>query len=181
MTTALMLVERGFQDEEYVYAYYRMREEGWSVLVWAPDGKPVRGNYGVPALVNTSAFTADAISADVIVIPGGFESPDRLREREDVQGMVRRQHEEGKLIAAICHGPWVLISAGICSGRRMTGYKSIAPDIRNAGATYVDGPVVVDGNIITAQHYRDNGAFMRAVVNRAGAKIQYTEGPHAVF
>jgi len=165
---AVMLVESGFQDEEFVYPYYRMLEEGWSVGVATPDGKDRTGKFGVPA--RATQRTDFAGLPDVLVIPGGFESPDRLRAREEVQALVKRMDEAGRVIAAICHGPWVLVSAGICKGRTLTGYDSITPDLWNAGAIVrTDVGVVRDRNLITARHYRDNGAFMREVIQHACA------------
>lgn len=159
---AVILVERGFQDEEFVYPYYRMLEEGWRVDVATPGGADVFGKYGVPARATTSIEGLGKYG--VVVIPGGFESPDRLRMRPDVQGFVRRSFNDGSLIAAICHGPWVCISAGIVKDRKVTGYESIADDLGNAGGVYRNERVVTDGNLITAQHYKDNGAFMKAVI-----------------
>ena len=162
MITALILVESGFQDEELIYPYYRMQEEGWTVHVASPDGKERFGKYGVPAKVSSPLMINPVY--DVLFIPGGFECPDRLRISTVVQDIVRAYHNEHKLIAAICHGPWVLISAGICKGRTMTGYQSIRPDLENAGAVYKDAAVVVDGNLVTAQHYKHNGVFMFEVM-----------------
>lgn len=161
-----MLVERGFQDEEFVYPYYRMLEEGWSVDVATPEGVVVTGKHGTPARANVSLEGLG--NYGVVVIPGGFESPDRLRMRLDVQEFVKREFLRGSLIAAICHGPWVCISAGIVDGKRVTGYESIKPDLHNAGGIVLEDRVVKDGNFITAQHYKDNGPFMKAVVSWSG-------------
>lgn len=161
---AVILVERGFQDEEFIYPYYRMLEDGWIVNVASPSGDVVNGKFGVPARVDRVIGNLEVQNYDAVILPGGFEAPDRLRMRRDVQYFVREMWLAGKLVAAICHGPWILISAGIAKGRRMTGYESIWPDIVNAGADLVEQPVVVEGNLITAQHYRDNGAFMKSVV-----------------
>jgi len=106
----------------------------------------------------------DSSRFDVVILPGGFEAPDRLRLRKEVLKFVKEMYEYNKIVAAICHGPWICISAGILKGKRATGYISIADDIRNAGATYVDEDVVVDGNLITSPHYRNNGDFMKAVI-----------------
>ena len=180
MTRALILVERGFQDEEFVYPYYRMLEEGWKVDVATPTGEDVLGKYGVPARA-TAKIDATA-NYDVLVVPGGFESPDRLRANVSVQLLVRRHNDAGKLIAAICHGPWVLISAVIVHGRRLTGYDSIAPDLINAGAYYTGESVTVDRNLITARHYRDNGYFMKALIAAVAAREsrQFEEAAHAL-
>ena len=178
MTRAVMLVERGFQDEEYVYAYYRMLEEGWAVDVASPDGKTVHGKFGVPARVTTSIELVCGVKYDAVVLPGGFECPDRLRMRKDVQMIVRWHCEEGSLVAAICHAPSILVSAGVCKGRTMTGYESIKDDIVNAGADYRDESVVVDRNIITSPHYRDNGPFMKAVVGWFPRNNRWDDAAH---
>lgn len=166
---AVILIDRGFQDEEFIYPYYRMLEEGWDVTVASPRGEACSGKYGVPAR-NSSLALYNALQLkwqdfDLVLIPGGYESPDRLREHENICQFVSLMWAHNKIVAAICHGPWVLISAGICSGRKMTGYKSIHADLKNAGAFVNDtDAVVVDEHMITAQHYRDNGPFMRAVI-----------------
>jgi protease I len=180
VTRALILVERGFQDEEFVYPYYRMLEEGWQVDVATPTGADVHGKYGVPARATLKIGAARLY--DVVVIPGGFESPDRLRMMESVQEVVNRHDEPGKFLAAICHGPWVLISAGVLKGRRVTGYDSIAHDLRNAGAYYTGESVTVDRNLITARHYRDNGYFMKALIAAVTSREsrQFEEATHAL-
>lgn len=166
---AALIVESGFQDEEFVYPLYRMREEGWSVRVATPDGNDRLGKYGVPARATTTIKALGEDLPDVLVIPGGFECPDRLRGRDDVQQLLLEMSKDRRLIAAICHGPWVLISAGLAFGAKMTGYQSIAPDILNAGAEYIDDFVVIDKKrrLVTARHYNDNGHFMRAVIQEA--------------
>jgi protease I len=182
MTRAVILVEQGFQDEEFVFPYYRMLEEGWRVDIASPDGAARTGKYGVPARVNRIVGNLAPEEYDVVLIPGGFECPDRLRVSEPTIAFVRAMHAAGKLVAAICHAPWVLVSAGLCPGRRMTGYKSIKADLMNAGAIFEDSPVVEDRNIITAPHYRENGPFMRAVVQHVNTqrRDQFTEGAHAI-
>ena len=164
MYKAVILVANGFQDEEYVYPYYRMLEEGWRVDVASISGLDVFGKYGVPARVNRSAEQLSPEDYDLVFIPGGFESPDRLRADKAVCQFVEAMYDDGRLVAAICHGPWVCITAGIMHGRNATGYKSIRADIINAGALYLDQPVVCDGNLITGRHYKDNPDFMREVI-----------------
>jgi protease I len=161
---AVMLVDAGFQDEEHVYAYYRMKEELWTVDIATPDGKDRFGKFGVPARANAVIANLKVDDYDAVVIPGGFESPDRLRLTFAPE-FVRRMFERKKLCAAICHGPSVLISAQIVRGRKVTAFLAIKDDLVNAGAEYLDLPVVVDGNLITAPHYRNNGDFGRAVVS----------------
>lgn len=169
---ALIVAAAGFQDEEFVYPYYRMLEEGWKVTVGTPDGKDVFGKYGVPARASMAlkGWVPQGwdLPWDVLVIPGGFESPDRLRIIQEVLSIVRGMDILKRTIGAICHGPWVCISAGIVKGRVVTGYQSIRDDLVNAGANYNEALVVaVDRNLVTAQHYRDNGAFMRNVIEVA--------------
>jgi protease I len=180
MIRAVILVESGFQDEEFVFPYYRMIEEGWRVDIASPDGAARTGKYGVPARVNRIVGNLAPQEYDAVLIPGGFECPDRLRVNEPTISFVRAMHTAGKVVAAICHGPWVLISAGLCPGRRMTGYKSIKTDLVNAGAMFEESPVVVDANLVTAPHYQNNGAFMKAVIAWAPHREQFTEGAHAI-
>lgn len=182
MTRSVILVESGFQDEEFVYPYYRMLEEGWHVDIASPDGAPRSGKFGVPARANRVIGDLAAECYDVCIIPGGFECPDRLRVDEPTLSFVRRMDGAGKLIAAICHGPWVCISAGIVRGRHVCGYKSIRTDLENAGAHYSHAAVITDGNLITADHYRNNGDFMQTVVRyiKHHCREQFTESAHAI-
>lgn len=156
----------GFQDEEYIYPFYRLQEAGFHVEVATKDGAVVHGKYGVPARATMKTTDLDASRFDAVVLPGGFEAPDRVRLLPEVLEFVRHMDRQKKLVAAICHGPWIMISAGVTKGRRMTGYWSIEADLRNSGADYQHQvPVVVDGNVITSPHYNDNGVFMKAVVD----------------
>jgi protease I len=162
---AVIITAQGFQDEEFVYPYYRLQEAGFEVDVATKDKMTVSGKFGVPARPTVSADKLDSGRYDLVVLPGGFEAPDRLRVIPEVLEFIRRMDAARKPIAAICHGPWVLISAGIVRGRAMTGYWSIEADLRNAGADYRHKePVVVDGNLITSPHYQFNADFMRAVI-----------------
>ncbi|MBF0587651.1 MAG: type 1 glutamine amidotransferase, partial [Magnetococcales bacterium] len=164
MKRVAIIVAQNFQDEEFVYPYYRCLEEGYKTEVATPTGEMLVGKYGVPARATMATKDLDAKDFDAVILPGGFESPDRLRLRKEVLKFVREMDEQGKLVAAICHGPWVVISAGTIKGRKATAYMSIADDMKNAGADYKEENLVIDGNLITAPHYNDNGPFMRAVV-----------------
>jgi len=155
----------GFQDEEVVYPYYRLLEEGYSTEVATKDGAVVYGKYGVPARATMATTDLKADDFDCVILPGGFEAPDRVRLLPEVLDFVRDVDKQKKLIAAICHGPWIMISAGITKGRKMTAFWSIEADMRNSGADYQHkAPLVIDGNIITSPHYNNNGDFMKAVV-----------------
>ena len=165
MKKAVIITAQNFQDEEVLYPYYRFKEEGIIVDIATPDGIECFGKYGVPARGNVDTKDLKVEDYDIVVLPGGFEAPDRLRLRKEVLEFVKKMYENGKLVAAICHGPWICISAGILKGKRATAFISIADDVRNAGAEYIDKDVVVDGNLITSPHYRNNGDFMKAILN----------------
>jgi len=170
MKRAVIITAPNFQDEEFTYPYYRLLEEEYHVDVATPDKVIVYGKYGVPAKPTIDTKDLKAVNYDLVVLPGGFEAPDRLRIRKEVLSFVKEMYESNKVVAAICHGPWICISAGIMKGKRATGYMSIADDIRNAGATYLEENVVIDGNLITAPHYRNNGEFMKAVIKIMNGK-----------
>ena len=164
MKKTVIITAQNFQDEEFTYPYYRLLEEGYSVDVATPDKSVVYGKYGVPARPTIDTKDLKAADYDLVILPGGFEAPDRLRIRKEVLSFVKDMYENNKVVAAICHGPWICISAGIIKGKKATGYMSIADDIRNAGAIYVEEDVVIDGNLITSPHYRNNGDFMKATI-----------------
>ena len=162
---AVIITAQGFQDEEFIYPYYRLLEAGFLVDVATKDKSLVFGKFGVPARPNISTVDLKAENYDLVFLPGGFEAPDRVRVLDEVLDFVRKMDSQNKLIAAICHGPWILISAGITKGRKMTAYWSIEADVRNSGADYQHKvPVVIDGNLITSPHYNNNGDFMKAVI-----------------
>ncbi|MCI0415656.1 type 1 glutamine amidotransferase [bacterium] len=166
MKKAVIITGPGFQDEEYIYPYYRLIEAGFQVDVATKDGAVVHGKYGNPAKATMSTSDLKVSDFDMVFIPGGFEAPDRVRIIPEVLEFIREMDKAGKLVAAICHGPWVLISAGITRGRRMTAYWSIEADVKNSGAEYLHKvPVVIDRNLITSPHYNNNADFMKAVVD----------------
>jgi protease I len=162
----VIITAPGFQDEEVIYPYYRLLEEQYHVDIATKDGADVFGKFGVPARATISTPELQADDYDAFILPGGFEAPDRVRLLPEVLEFVREMDGKNKLVAAICHGPWIMISAGITKGRKMTGYWSIEADLRNSGADYQHkAPLVIDRNFITSPHYNNNGEFMRAVVN----------------
>ena len=162
---AVIITGPGFQDEEVVYPYYRLLEAGFQTDIATKNGAVVYGKYGVPARATMATTDLDVNNFDLVVLPGGFEAPDRVRLMTEVLEFVRKMDEQKKLLAAICHGPWILISAGVTKGRKMTAFWSIEADLRNSGADYQHKvPVVVDGNLITSPHYENNGEFMKAVI-----------------
>ena len=164
MKRAVIITAQNFQDEEVTYPYYRLLEEGIAVDIATPDKKEVFGKYGVPARPTMDTKDLKAADFDLVVLPGGFEAPDRLRLRKEVLSFIKDMYENKKIVAAICHGPWLCVSAGILKGKKATAFMSIADDIRNAGAEYLEKDVVVDGNLVTSPHYRNNGDFMKATL-----------------
>ena len=170
MTKALIVVAQNFQDEEFVYPYYKLKEFA-EVYVASSDGEDRFGKYGVPARVTHKFSEINVNELDLLMIPGGFECPDRLRIDQDCLKIVRECAEKNILIAAICHGPWVLISAGVTKGIPMTGYLALHTDLANSGAKLdsTNGLVETD-NFITAQHYKNNPEFMLAVQKKLTRK-----------
>lgn len=172
---AVIITAEGFEDEEVMYPIIRLHEEGFAVDIATKGAKLVNGrlNFPLELMVRYYGKLVDATTLktedyDMVMIPGGFEAPDRVRQIPEVLEFVRNMHEQGKLVAAFCHGPWVLISAQLLKGKRATGYVGIKDDIINSGAEYVDEPAVEDGNLITSRHPRDIGPFMKAVLRRFG-------------
>lgn len=159
-----ILAEDLYEEMELWAPYYRLLEEGAEVLLVGTGTAAVyKGKHGYPVKVQTDASRVRAEDLDGIVVPGGF-APDRLRRYPAVLQLVRDLNEQGKLVASICHGPWVLVSARILKGRVSTSVPAIRDDVENAGSEWVDREVVVDGNLITSRHYDDIPAFNREIV-----------------
>ena len=159
-----VLIEQQYQEMEVWYPVYRLRDEGCKVvLVGTEAGKTYASKLGYPAKADVSAKDVTASQFAAIVIPGGF-CPDYIRRSEAMMKLVRDAHDQKKPLAAICHGPWVLCSSTALKGRKATCFHSIKDDVVNAGATYVDQDVVVDGHVITSRTPDDLPAFVRAIV-----------------
>jgi protease I len=159
-----ILAEDDYEDLELWYPYYRLLEAGHEVKVIGSGRKAVfvsKHGYEVRAEMNAS--DVDSVDFDAVVIPGGF-APDRLRRVPAVNELVRRMFKEGKVVAAICHAPSVLISANVLKGRKVTCFVSIKDDVMNAGARYKDEAVVVDGNLITSRFPADLPEFMKTLL-----------------
>jgi len=165
---AIILVAQGVQDQEFWYPYYRLQEAGFDVnVVVSGSCANITGKYGIPikGSCNTNELKHDGFY-DVIIIPGGWQAPEIMRQDKKILQFLHKADDDGLLIGAICHGPQVLISAGICYNRKMTCYKGMKDDLLNAGAQYIDKPVVVDNNIITAPHYDNNSDWMREIIKK---------------
>ena len=160
-----VLVADLYQELEFWYPYYRFKEAGAEVVaIGSEAGKVYKSKNGYPAKADRAASEASADQFDAVVIPGGY-APDLMRRDEHMVRFVREMHERGKIVAAICHAGWMLVSAGILQGKRATSFFSIRDDMRNAGAEWVDEPVVRDGNLITSRVPDDLPAFCRTILD----------------
>jgi protease I len=159
-----ILVEDLYEELELWYPYHRLREAGHEPILVGPEARTYKGKTGhYPA---TADMPVDAVKpADLagVIVPGGY-APDRMRRHRPLVDLVRVLHDDGKLVAAICHAGWLLVSAGVVRDRRATSFSSIREDMINAGAAWEDAPVVVDGNLVTSRHPDDLPDFMRAIL-----------------
>ena len=159
-----ILIEDFYQDLEVWYPILRLREEGFEVVTVEPNGRrDYRGKNGYPIEVDKNIADVDAKDFDAVVIPGGW-APDKLRLSKKILDFVKTLHDRGKVVASICHGGWVLASAGICKGKTLTSYLAIKDDLVHAGAKFVDREVVVDGNLITSRKPDDLPAFLKEII-----------------
>jgi protease I len=164
MPTAMLMAD-GFEDSEFRHPYDVLTCAGHDVVVVGPGGRtPLTGKKGKETVAQDLAVeraTPDMFQA--LVIPGGY-SPDRLRIVPAAVAFVAGMHAAGRPVAAICHGPWLLIEADLVRGRRLTGWASVQTDVLNAGGHWVDAPVVVDGLIITSRAPEDLRPFSEAIL-----------------
>jgi protease I len=161
--TILILVGPEYEDLEVWYPKLRLEEAGYDVRLAGLGEREYRGKHGYPCPVD--GRVADFLAKDLagIVAPGGW-APDKLRRDPEVLRRVREVHAAERMVATICHGPWVLVSAGIVRGRRLTSTVGIRDDLVNAGAQWVDEPAVIDGNIVSARVPKDLPAFGAAML-----------------
>ena len=175
---AVIITGQEFEDPEVIYPFYRLVAAGFNVDIATENGLDVKGKFGFPisALLkpNKPINTVDlqVINYDLVLIPGGHVAPDRIRQLKDVTNFIKKMHEAGKLVTSICHGPWVLISAGILKRVKATCYPSMIDDLKNAGAIYLDEPVVVDKNVITSRRPRDLPVWMEKIIEVFNARSQ---------
>ncbi|MFO7854157.1 MAG: type 1 glutamine amidotransferase domain-containing protein [Paracoccaceae bacterium] len=159
-----ILATHGFEFSELDTPRTKLKEMGAEVDVISPEGGEIRGwqgdDWGDSIPVDRTLQDAEAGDYDALVIPGGQINPDLLRVNDRAVGMVRAFFEQKKPLAAICHGPWLLIEADVVRGRQATSYKSIRTDMKNAGAEWTDAPVVCHQALITSRHPGDLGAFV---------------------
>jgi len=160
-----VLVEEGFEDSELVEPLRALRDANARVVVVGSGSQAsYRGKRGTAIVpVDTTADKVRADDFDAVIVPGGH-APDRMRMCEPMIDLVKRTVEAGKVVGAICHGPQLLISAEVVRGRRMTSWPSVAVDLKNAGAEWVDEAVVQDGNVITSRKPADLPKFNKAII-----------------
>ena len=164
---AAVLIEQMYQEMEVWYPIYRLREAGCKVTLVGPEPcQNYPSKLGYPAKSDKAARDVSADDLDLLVIPGGY-APDHMRRCEPMIRLTSTMAEQGKVVAAICHGPWVLCSTQALKGKKATCFFAIKDDVINAGGKYVDAEVVRDGNLITSRKPDDLPAFMQAVIQAA--------------
>lgn len=168
MKKIVVLLEKMVEDSEFQYPYLRLKEEGFEVTSVAPEKKVYAGKAGQSFQPDkTFAEVKDQIF-DAVVVPGGY-APDLWRRDKEIVDFVRKHDEAGKLIASICHGPWLLISAKVVKGRKVTGFHAIKDDLENAGAIYEGKDWEEDGNLLSSTNPKTMLPMMKRLVERLKA------------
>ena len=166
---AVVLVEKLYEDQELIYPYYRLLEAGAEARIVGPEaGKVYQGKSGTIATSGLAARDVDPGALDALVIPGGY-APDHMRRHHSMIDLVRGVFDRGKVVAAICHAGWMLASAGVVRGRRLTSFFAIKDDLVHAGAQWEDQEVITDGNLVTSRKPDDLPAFMRSILALLGS------------
>lgn len=164
---ALVVSADHFEDSELLYPFYRLQEEGLDVDVASIARGKINGKHGYEVAVNTALRDVDPNDYDLLVLPGG-KAPAALRKDAAAIAIAQAFMRSGKPVAAICHGPQILITAGVLQGRHATCYGSVSEELSAAGAIYEDSEVVVDGKLVTSRQPADLPAFMRETVRLLG-------------
>ena len=172
----LIIATNGFEQSELEVPRDTLKKAGAQVSIASPDGKQIKGwqkgGWGRAAEVDLKIADAKEADYHALVIPGGVMNPDKLRVDKDAMAVVTAFLASGKPVAAVCHGPWLLVQADALKGRRATSYPSIRKDVENAGATWVDETVVADNGIITSRNPDDLDAFTAKIIE------EVSEGKH---
>lgn len=171
MNRAIIISGSLAQDHEFIYPYYRLLEADFKVDVCLLEGQPVKGFLGttLPPNKDQKVKTIEQVSVEdysVLVLPGGVKAMEKVRQNKLIINFISKFNERKKIIACICSGAQLLISAKVVKGRKIAGYYSMKDDIINAGGIYTDKPAVIDENIITTAHYKDMGPWMREVISK---------------
>jgi protease I len=170
-----ILVADGFEQSELAQPKKALEEAGAETEIVSPEDGEVKGwqhdRWGKSFKVDVALQDADAMNYDALLLPGGVMNPDKLRVNSRALRFVKAFFTAHKPVAAICHGPWTLINAGVVKGRKLTSYKSIQEDLKNAGAKWVDEEVVVDNGLVTSRQPDDIPAFNRRMIEEIGEGI----------
>jgi len=173
----LIIATNGFEQSELEVPRDKLKAAGAEVVIASPDGKTIKGweqtDWGRPADVDMKIADAKCDDFTALVIPGGVMNPDKLRVDADAMKLVKDFLASGKVVAAVCHGPWLLVQADALKGRQATSYPSIRKDVENAGATWIDEKVVVDNGIITSRKPDDLEAFTAKIIEEIGEGKHY--------
>lgn len=160
-----VLATNDFEDAELTEPVKALREAGATVDIISPEAGTITGKKGTQVPVDRDIAQVSPEEYGAILLPGGTGNADKMRMNMDVQAFIKGMNAKGAPFGAICHAPWELISAGLARGRTMTSYYTLQDDVRNAGATWIDREVVVDGNLVTSRHPGDIPDFNREVLN----------------
>lgn len=160
-----ILATHGYEDMELHYPRIRLHEAGYDTELISIKKEVINGKHGYPIQTDLAIDGADPNNYQALILPGGANNPDHLRRYQKVLDFVAKFEEQGKLIAAICHAGWVLISAKILKGKKATSFFAIKDDMINAGVNFKDESVVVDENLITSRTPDDLPDFMKAILN----------------
>jgi archaeal arginyl aminopeptidase len=165
----LMISADNFEDSELLFPYYRLREEGIDVDIASVSKGKIRGKHGYEIEANKSLDEVRPEEYDMLILPGG-KAPAAVRKEKKALEITQYFFGKNKPVSAICHGPQILISAGLMKGRHATSYKSVAPELKEAGALYEDKEVVIDGKLVTSRQPSDLPAFMRETMKKLKGK-----------
>ena len=161
MKRAIIVAGKFIQDPEYIYPYYRLQEAGFQTDVAVRNMETVFDVIGFKIVPTKDIAGLHIADYDLLVVPGGARAMEYMRQDAELIQFIKDFYDAGKVIAALCHGSQLLISAKVVKGKKISGYDSIKDDVENAGAIYIDAPAVVDGTIITSPHYKYLGDWMR--------------------
>jgi len=162
-----ILIATGYHEHEFLFPYYRLKEAGAEVIVAGPEagatllGEGQHGTDGLPFVAEAAIADLRPDDLDAVHLPGGIYGPLELRARKDVCELVRAMVDRGKVVGAICHAPWILVSAGVVKGRRIACPSDMAVDVENAGGVYVDERAVRDGPLVTGVYFGYLPEYMR--------------------
>jgi protease I len=165
----MIIATDGFEQSELEKPKANLEAAGFETVVVSPEDGEIKGwqhdHWGNPTKVDLTLDEAEAADFDALLLPGGQMNPDALRMEDKAVQLVKDFCQAGKPVAAICHGPWLLVEAGVVKGKTVTGWPSIRTDLKNAGANVVDQEVATDGNLITSRKPEDIRAFSDALIN----------------